>query len=151
MYIVSMRRAVRAIVFKGNDLLVIKRNKFGTQYYTLPGGAINMGESSDHALGREMAEETGIQLGDARLVFVEDSGEMYGVQYVYLVSYVGGEPHLSPASDEANISALGKNTFEPMWLPISELPTATFVTGRLRDAIVQAIKSGFPAQPVSIS
>jgi len=110
-----------------------------------------MGESPDQALLREMAEETGIQLGDVRLVFVEDSGTMYGMQYIYLANYVGGEPHLNPASDEANISALGKNTYEPVWLPISELPAVSFVTGRLKDAIIHAIQSGFPAQPVSIS
>jgi len=142
---------VRAIVFKDNNLLVMKRNKFGTQYYTLPGGAMSMGETSGHALVREMSEETGVQLGDARLVFIEDSGGIYGVQYIYLVSYVGGEPHLNPNSEEASISALGKNIYEPVWLPISELATASFVTERLRDAIVHAVKNGFPEKPVTIS
>lgn len=142
---------MRAIVFKDNNLLVIRRNKFGTQYYTLPGGAIDIGETSDQALIREMAEETGVQLGDARLVFIEDSGGVYGVQYIYLASYVGGEPHLSPNSDEASISALGKNTYEPVWLPMSGLASASFVTERLRDAIVRAVKNGFPEKPVTIS
>lgn len=142
---------MRAIVFKDNNLLVIKRNKFGMLYYTLPGGAMVMGETSDQTLAREMSEETGVQLGDARLVFIEDSGGIYGVQYIYLASYVGGDPHLSPNSDEASISALGKNTYEPVWLPISDLSAASFVTERLRDAVVHAIKNGFPEKPVTIS
>lgn len=146
-----MRRAVRAIVFRDNNLLVMKRNKFGTHYYTLPGGAINMGEAPEQALAREMAEETGVQLGDTRLVFVEDGGEIYGVQYIYLTRYIGGEPHLSPNSDEASINALGKNTYEPVWISIAELADASFITGRLKDAILQAIHDGFPTQPVSIS
>ena len=145
-----MRRAVRAIVFRDNNLLVMKRNKFGTQYYTLPGGAMSMGETSAQALVREMSEETGVQLGDARLVFVEDGGGLYGVQYIYLASYVGGEPHLNPNSDEASINALGKNTYEPVWLPMSDLPATSFVTERLRDAIVHAVKNGFPEKPVTI-
>lgn len=142
---------MRAIVFRDNNLLVMKRNKFGTQYYTLPGGAISMGETSDQALIREMAEETGIQLGDARLVFVEDSGEMYGIQYIYLAQYISGEPRLNPNSDEASITALGKNIFEPVWLPMSDLAAASFVTERLKNAILQAVKNGFPEQPVTIS
>lgn len=146
-----MRRAVRAIVFRDNNLLVMKRNKFGTQYYTLPGGAIDMGETSDQALIREMAEETGIQLGDARLVFIEDGGEIYGTQYIYLANYVSGEPHLSPNSDEASINALGKNTYEPVWLPVKDIEAASFVTGRLKQAILQAAKDGFPEKPVTIS
>lgn len=142
---------MRAIVFKDNNLLVMKRNKFGTQYYTLPGGAIDMGESADQALLREMTEETGIQLGDARLVFVEDGGEIYGVQYIYLANYVDGEPRLSPNSDEASINALGKNTFEPLWLPLADLKAVSFVTERLKTAILQAVQNGFPEKPVTIS
>lgn len=142
---------MRAIVFKDNNLLVMKRNKFGTQYYTLPGGAMDMGESADQALQREMAEETGVQLGDARLVFVEDGGEIYGVQYIYLANYADGEPHLNPNSDEASINALGKNTYEPLWLPLADLTAASFVTERLKTAILQAIQNGFPDKPVTIS
>lgn len=142
---------MRAIVFRDNDMLVMKRNKFGHVYYTLPGGAISIGESPEQALRREMQEETGLQLGGARLVFAEDAGEPYGVQYVYLVDYAGGEPALSPTSDEAEISALGKNLYEPMWLPTAGLADVEFVSPKLQRALADAIKSGFPAQPVDIS
>lgn len=142
---------MRAIVFKDNNLLVMKRNKFGTLYYTLPGGAVDMGETLDQALAREMSEETGVRLGDTRLVFVEDGGEIYGVQYIYLANYMDGEPRLNPNSDEASISALGKNTYEPLWLPLADLTSASFVTERLKAAILQAVKNGFPEKPVTIS
>lgn len=145
-----MRKAVRAIVFRDNNLLVIKRNKFGSHYFTLPGGGISIGETSDRTLAREMAEETGLQLGDARLVFIENSGEVYGMQYIYLVDYVGGEPKLSPTSGEADINALGKNTYEPVWLPLAELPAVPFITERLKQAILTALKQGFPEQPVTL-
>src|SRR5690348_11455988 len=101
-----MRKAVRGIVFKDNSLLVMKRNKFGHEYYTLPGGGIGMGETAEHTLAREMAEETGVQLGDARLVFIENAGEPYGTQYIYLIDYVGGEPHLAADAPEASIASL---------------------------------------------
>ena len=38
-----MRRASRGIVIKDNNLLVMHRNKFGTEYDTLPGGNVEAG------------------------------------------------------------------------------------------------------------
>lgn len=142
---------MRAIVFRGNDLLVMKRNKFGSQYATLPGGGINIGEPADHALLREMSEETGVNLGDARLVFIERAAEPYGEQYIYLANYVGGEPHLDPQSIEASINQMGKNLYEPAWMPVSELATTAFISAKVKQAILDGIKNGFPAEPVDIS
>lgn len=146
-----MRRAVRAIVFKDNELLVIKRNKFGTKYATLPGGGIDIAETPEQALVREMAEETGLSLGDARLVFVENAGDPYGIQYVYLVDYVSGDPQMDPSSPEAAINQLGQNIYEPAWLPVNELESAHFVSEKIKQAILRGLKDGFPEQAVDIS
>lgn len=146
-----MRRAVRAIVFKDNALLVIKRDKFGAKYCTLPGGGIDMSETPEQALVREMAEETGLQLGTARLVFVEEPGQPWGTQYIYLVEYRSGEPALSPRSIEASINELGKNTYHPAWLPLSQLAAEHFVSERLKQAILEGVKHGFPETPVTIA
>ena len=145
-----MRKAVRAIVFRDNDMLVMKRNKFGQQYCTLPGGGVQIGESAEQTLHREMHEESGLQLGGARLVFIDDEGEMYGTQYIYLVDYVGGEPKLNPGSGEAEISAMGQNLYEPMWLPTKDLATTEFISERLKQAILKALQSGFPEQAITI-
>lgn len=142
---------MRAIVFRDNDMLVMKRDKFGTQYYTLIGGAIAIGETPEHALAREVVEETTLQLGKSRLVFVEDAGEPYGVQFVYLADYAGGEPVLSSESDEASINQLGKNLYQPVWLPVSELAAASFVSPKLKQAILDALRNGFPDKPIDIS
>lgn len=145
-----MRRAVRAIVFRDNDLLVMKRNKFGRVYYTLPGGGVKFGETPEQALQREMHEESGLELGAARLVFIENAGLMFGMQYVYLVDYMSGEPHLDAASDEAKIDALGKNRYDPEWLPIGQLAGVPFVSGRLKVALLRALATDFPSQAIGI-
>jgi len=44
-----MKQAVRAIIIHNNNLLVMKRNKFGKEYYTLIGGHVEMGESHEVA------------------------------------------------------------------------------------------------------
>jgi 8-oxo-dGTP pyrophosphatase MutT (NUDIX family) len=143
----NMRQAVRAIVVNGSNMLVMKRNKFGKVYYTLVGGGIDMGESPETAIRRELMEECGMSVGPIRPVYVEDAGEPYGTQYVYLCEYISGEPRLSPDSPEAKVAALGQNIYEPMWLPIAELDTIPFLSGSQKDALMHAFKHGFPPVP----
>ncbi|MBP9852681.1 MAG: 8-oxo-dGTP diphosphatase [Patescibacteria group bacterium] len=141
-----MRDAVRAIIFKDNNLLVMKRNKFGKEYYTLIGGGVDAGETIEQALVREVREETGISIGQYRKVFVEDAGDMYGMQHVFWCEYLGGEPALSPDAEESKISAMGQNTYTPMWLPLDELERSFFVSSSLKEAILAACANGFPEE-----
>lgn len=142
-----MKQAVRAIVIKDGALLTMHRNKFGQQYYTLVGGGVNLRETAEQALYRELEEETGVQITNPRLVYIEDADSMYGTQYVYLCDYVSGEPVLSPESEEAKISALGQNLYEPVWLPLSQLPDATFLSTGLKNRILAAQEHGWPQEP----
>ena len=145
------RQSVRAIIIKEQSLLVIKRNKFGMLYYTLPGGGIELGEQPEQTLRREMQEEAGLTVGALRPVFLEDGGDLYGVQYIYLCEYQGGEPQLSPTSIEAELSAKGQNTYEPMWLPMEQLTQVPFRSSSVRDAVLQGMRSGFPETPVQLA
>lgn len=147
-----MRRAVRAIVVKDGQLLVMHRNKFGHEYYCLVGGGIDAGETPEQALARELHEESGIQVANPRLVIIEETGNLFGTQYVYLCDFVAGEPALHPDSEEAQIHALGKNLHTPMWLPIDALATvAEFRTEPMRQAVLDGFKNGFdPTNPVTI-
>lgn len=142
-----MRQAVRAIVVNGDKMLVMKRNKFGKQYYTLMGGGIELDEDQEMALRRELAEEAGLQVGAVKLVYVEEPGEPYGTQFVYWCEYLDGDPILSADSIEAQISAAGQNTYKPLWLPIADLPNVNFVSGSLKAELIGALRIGFPNEP----
>lgn len=146
-----MRKAARAIIIKDNQLLVTKRTKFGVQYYILIGGGVNIGETLEQALYRELREEGGVQVANPRLVYVEDAGEPYGLQHIFLCDYAGGEPALDPESDEAKISAMGQNLYEPMWLSLDELAGVEFRSKRLQQAILDGVQNGFPEKPVDIT
>lgn len=137
-----MRQAVRAIVVKGDELLVMHRNKFGSEYYTLVGGGVEIGEAVEAALHRELMEETGLQAANPRLVYVEDAPEPYGTQYVYVCEYTGGDIVLHPDSEEAQINKLGQNLYMPEWLPIARLAEVNFVSPGLRDRLLQALPAG---------
>lgn len=139
-----MRRAVRAIVIKDNNLLVMKRNKFGHEYYTLVGGRIEAGESPEQALQREVFEETGLSIKVVRQVYIEHAELPYGDQIIFNCDYVSGVPALRPDSEEALISKMGKNLYIPMWLPISELTKVPFKSDQLAAQLLKDLNQGFP-------
>lgn len=146
-----MRKAVRAIVIKDGKLLVMHRNKFGKEYETLPGGSIEVGESYEQALLRELQEETSVVVKPERLVFVEQAGDPYGTQYVFLCSYVSGEPQLAPDSEEALINKLGQNLYEPKWVAVSELSNLPFLSEKLKGMIMESIATQFPSDTIEFA
>jgi 8-oxo-dGTP diphosphatase len=146
-----MRRAVRAIIVRDDDLLVMRRNKFGEEYYTLVGGGVQGGETPEQALRRELVEEASFRILSERLVYVEDAGDMYGTQSIYLCEYAGAsQPQLAADSEEQSINQLGQNIHEPMWIPIALLPKITLRSEALKYTLIDAFKHGFPDQPEKI-
>lgn len=146
-----MKQAVRAIIIKDDQLLVMKRNKFGMQYCTLIGGGVDMDEGLEAALRRELREEAGLSVGAVRHVFTEEAGEPYGTQYVFMCEYQGGEPVLSADSDEAQISQMGQNLYEPTWLPLKALPDSHFISESIKQAILEGVAHGFPETPQTLA
>jgi 8-oxo-dGTP diphosphatase len=146
-----MRRAARAIIIHDNKLLVMHRNKFGQEYDTLPGGNVELGETPEQAVYREVAEETTVQFTNPRLTCIEHAGDPYGDQFVFLCDYQSGEPKLHPNAEEQRINALGKNLYEPRWLAIVDLPGAAFLSEGLKQFILHSSKHGWPTSAVEIT
>lgn len=145
-----MRRAVRAIVINENKLLIMHRNKFGSEYDTLPGGNVEVGESFEQALYRELHEETQINIRKPRLVIVEHAGNPYGDQYIYLCEYINGEPKLLEGSEESHINRIGNNIYEPMWVELSILHNRKFLSEKLKSLILHYCQTDWPEAPVEI-
>ncbi|MGC1176973.1 MAG: NUDIX domain-containing protein [Candidatus Saccharimonadales bacterium] len=144
-----MRQSARAIVVKNGTLLVMRRRKEGREYYALIGGGIDAGETPEQALYREVKEETGITINNHRLVIIQQGG--FGRQYIYLCDYVSGEPTLAEDSEEAKIHAGGQNLYQPMWLPIGELPRVTLLPVELKQALIKNLADGFPKEPLTLT
>lgn len=120
----------------------MRRNKFGTEYVTLPGGKVEIGETPEKTAVREAYEETMIEVANPRLVFI-DHADFYGDQMVFLCDYVSGEPKIAPGTHEEAINKLGKNLYKPDWLELSELPNVPFLSAELQQAIIRVTTTGW--------
>jgi len=146
-----MSKAARAIIIEDSKLLVMHRNKYGKQYYTLVGGRVNDNESVEYALVREIKEETGLDIVSSRLVFYEDHEPPYNEQYIFLCEVA---PHdkvsLQDTSEEAMMNKLELTTHNPVWVNKDEFSTLPFRTIQLQNAIIEALKKDFPKEPIEL-
>jgi 8-oxo-dGTP pyrophosphatase MutT (NUDIX family) len=112
----------RSIVIKDDKLLVLKRVKNGEEYYTFPGGHLEKGETLNAATERETMEETGVEVTAYRELYKYyfRGSRSEGYQTFVVCEYKGGEPHPTDA-EEYTDTMRTSGTYEPMWLPISEL------------------------------
>lgn len=134
---------VGAVIIKGGKVLLVKRGKEpGYGRWSIPGGAVNLGEKLARAIEREVLEETGliVEAGEVVEVYepvVKDDKGRVRFHYVlidFLCRYVSGE--IKAASDilDAVLAA-------PEELNKYDLPSAT------ASVIHKCLKIATPAEP----
>jgi 8-oxo-dGTP diphosphatase len=100
---------VGAIILDGDQILLEKRkNSPGKGKWSVPGGLVDLGETAEEAVIREVKEETGLEVYDPRLVDVvsyislgEKSAVLYHYVIIdYLVTSKGGKPNAASDADD---------------------------------------------------
>jgi len=69
----NIRIRVAGILIKDNEILLVRHEKNQKNYWLLPGGGIEFGETAEAALAREFQEEVGLKIKIGKLVLVHDS------------------------------------------------------------------------------
>lgn len=133
-----------AIVIKDHQLLVMHRINKGKEYWVIPGGGVEEGETIEQAVVRELSEETSLTIKINRLLYhrrVTDNSQLTD-EYYYLSDYVSGEPKLN-ASTELEEMQAGEQVYEPVWLDFDQLQSKLLYPDELKQALLSDLKSGF--------
>jgi len=102
--------AVSAAILRDGKVLVVRRaRKPALGVYTLPGGAVEAGETLEEAVKREVREETALEIAPVTLaghreVIVRDAQgrvERHFVILCFAARWVSGEPSLNEELDDA--------------------------------------------------
>ena len=111
--------AVGVVVFNGDKVLLIKRNKPPKSFmWSIPGGAQDLGEKLKDTAAREVKEEAGIQIKNIKLIDAVDYIEKNDndeIKYHYsLIDYVGeyGDGELQAADDAIDAKWVDFNALE---------------------------------------
>jgi 8-oxo-dGTP diphosphatase len=90
------RIRVAAVVVENGAVLLVKHRKDGREYWMLPGGGVDYGESLHEALARELLEETGLCIAPGDLVLANDTiapdGSRHVVNLYFRATVVSGTP-----------------------------------------------------------
>jgi 8-oxo-dGTP diphosphatase len=123
----TQRLGAYAVVVRDDALLLTRISAIGypAGWWALPGGGVDHGESPADTVGRELHEETGMQVATQRLVDVHHvhlvevgRGDQYedyhGVHLLYAVEVEPGtEPHVVETDGTTDLAR---------WVPLDELP-----------------------------
>lgn len=86
------------IIIEDGKILLIHRFRDGKEYWVVPGGTVEEGETVKQTLDRELAEELAIEVRASKLLFkIKNLGRF---EYYFLVTKYEGSPRMSGSEME---------------------------------------------------
>jgi 8-oxo-dGTP diphosphatase len=135
----SYRAAV--VILQDDKIALIERHRAGLHYFTCPGGHVEPGETPESAAVREAKEELGLDVSIQRLlaeIWWHDRPQFY-----YLAESVGGN-FGTGTGEEMQKPHPKKGTYQPVWVPVEDLPDLPVLPHRFAEMIVKAGSAGWP-------
>lgn len=126
-----MKVSSRAIIIKNDKLLTMFRRQvlpcgMVKEYYTIPGGKLDIDETSKQAVRRELKEELGLDIKIEGYVGHDYSRTMGRAIFYFCSAEFESLPTLSGEESQENCS---DNYYEPRWVLLKDLDNV-FLLGK---------------------
>jgi 8-oxo-dGTP diphosphatase len=135
----SIRIRVAVILVKEDKILLVKHSKYGREYWLLPGGGLEYGETIETCAKRELKEETNLEIELGELVLVNESippdKHRHVLNLCYWARFIGGE--LKVGKDGVLIDA--------MFIPINKLPDL-MIFPNLKKEIIEILEHRYQGE-----
>ena len=121
------RTRATAVIIKNGNVLLIRRTKPNHQYYILPGGGVEEGETVVQAFVREAKEELGIdvvswhELFTIENVYIPSIATRHQTLQTYHCFSVDTYEGIPQISGEEKASMTPDNLYEIEWVPLEKL------------------------------
>ena len=115
----NKRIVARAITFIDDKVLLMERHNINYEihdYYTIPGGGVEIGEDYKKAAIRETFEETCCNVEIVKELEVEDFGS--GICHWFYAKYISGTPELGGEEKERNTP---ENSYKVVLIDINDI------------------------------
>jgi ADP-ribose pyrophosphatase YjhB (NUDIX family) len=131
--VLDKRLRAAVVIVKDEQILLMLRRYNGEEYYTVPGGKIESGETPETAAIREAKEETSLDVTLNRLMAVIDNPFINETTHYYFVADFSGEVKLG---GEEAIESNPDNYYELRWIDLKNITTIDLKPAELKAKIL---------------
>lgn len=126
--------AVMCLIRRDREILLARSPRFPPGMYSALAGFVEPGESLEQCLAREVLEETGVRIANARYFASQPWPFPHSLMIAFVADYAGGD--ITPAPDEIE---------DAQWFDIDalpKLPNRISIARRLIDGVVAKMRAG---------
>jgi len=138
----------RAIIIRKQHIALIKRQRDGQEYYVIPGGGMEPGETPEQTAIRESREELGLAISIERLLakIVFHGHE----QYYFLARATGGHFGTGKGPEMTGKYPPERGTYTPAWIPLQNIGKTPLFPPPIAEILEQVVSKGWPENPVEV-
>lgn len=145
----NIRNTTRAIIIRDNKVLLLKKRSGEIDYFGLPGGGQDVGETLIEALQRECVEEIGSQVKLGQLIHVADYFRQKSQSPVPAMRHLVEFVFLCQVPDNYSAqcgNSPDKHQIDVVWIELDQLPEVNlqpeYLSSILNDTNLQTVYLG---------